>query len=102
TLYAIAGGTVSLKVVAGDVVTQGQELAGIDSPELRSRLVQEAATLASLEGESRRAGLDAQLSRFDAQRLLDQASIDHTAAQRDLERIERAFERGAVPRNDLD
>ena len=102
TLYAIAGGTVALKVVAGDVVVKGQELATIDSPELRSRLVQEASTLASLEGESRRAGLDAQLARFDAQKLLDQADIDHTAAQRDLERNERAFERGAVPRNDLD
>ena len=102
TLYAIAGGTVSLNVVAGDVVTRGQELASIDSPELRSRLVQEASTLASLEGESRRAGLDAQLARFEAQKRVDQASIDHTAAQRDLERNERAFERGAVPRNDLD
>ncbi|MFA5589363.1 MAG: efflux RND transporter periplasmic adaptor subunit [Lysobacteraceae bacterium] len=102
TLYAIAGGTVSLKVVAGDAVTRGQELASIDSPELRSRLVQEAATLASLQGESRRAGLDAQLARFEAQKLLDQARIEHTAAQRELERSERAFERGAVPRNDLD
>lgn len=102
TLYAIAGGTVALKVVAGDVVTRGQELATIDSPELRSRLAQEGSTLASLEGESRRAGLDAQLARFEAQKLLDQAEIDHTAARRDLERNERAFERGAVPRNDLD
>lgn len=102
TLYAIAGGTVALKVVAGDAVTRGQELASIDSPELRSRLVQEESTFASLEGESRRAGLDARLSHFEAQRVVDQASIDHTAAQRDLERNERAFERGAVPRNDLD
>src|SRR5690606_9176780 len=40
-LYAIAAGTVSLKVVAGDVVKKDQVLAVIDSPELRSRLVQE-------------------------------------------------------------
>src|SRR5690606_14705996 len=32
TLYAIAGGTVALKVVAGDAVEKGQELAVIDSP----------------------------------------------------------------------
>lgn len=101
TLYAIAGGTVALKVVAGDVVEQGQELAVIDSPELRSRLVQEESTLASLEGEASRAVLDAQLSRSNAQKLLDQAQIDHTAAQRDLERYQRAFEGGAVPQNDL-
>lgn len=102
TLYAIAGGTVSLKVVAGDVVEQGQELAVIDSPELRSRLVQEESTLASLQGEADRAMLDAQLTRSDAQKLLDQAQIDHTAAQRDVERYQRAYEGGAVSKNEYD
>lgn len=102
TLYAIAGGTVRLEVVAGDAVRAGQVLASIDSPELRSRLVQEESTLASLEGESRRAGVDASLARFEAQKLLDQALVEQTAAQRDLERMQRAFDLGAVPRNDLD
>jgi len=102
TLYAIAGGTVSLRVVAGDVVEKGQELAVIDSPELRSRLVQEESTLASLDGEANRAVLDAQLTRSEAQKLLDQAQIDHTAAQRDVERYERAYEGGAVSKNEYD
>ena len=102
TLYAIAGGTVALKVVAGDEVKAGQELAVIDSPELRSRLVQEESTLASLEGEASRAVLDAQLTRSEAQKLLDQAQIDHTAARRDVERYERAFEGGAVSKNEYD
>jgi HlyD family secretion protein len=102
TLYAIAGGTVTLKVVAGDVVKQGQELAVIDSPELRSKLVQEESTLASLQGEANRAMLDAQLTRSDAQKLLDQAQIDYTAAQRDVERYQRAYEGGAVSRNEYD
>lgn len=102
TLYAIAGGTVALKVVAGDVVEKGQELAVIDSPELRSKLVQEESTLASLEGEANRAMLDAQLTRSDAQKLLDQAQIDHTAAQRDVERYQRAYEGGAVSKNEYD
>ena len=102
TLYAIAGGTVALKVVAGDVVKQGQELAVIDSPELRSKLVQEESSLANLEGEANRARLDAQLTRSEAQKLLDQAEIDRTAAQRDVERYERAFEGGAVSKNEYD
>ena len=102
TLYAIAGGTVALKVVAGDPVEKDQELAVIDSPELRSRLVQEESTLASLQGEASRAVLDAQLTRSDAQKALDQAMIEQVAAQRDVERYKRAFEGGAVSRNDYD
>src|SRR5690606_2529955 len=60
TLYAVAGGTVTLHVVAGDKVEKGTALAEIDSPELRSRLAQEQATLASVESEASRAALDAQ------------------------------------------
>jgi HlyD family secretion protein len=101
TLYAIAGGTVTLHVVAGDVVKQGQALAEIDSPDLRSKLAQEQATLASFEAEASRAGLDAQLARSTARKLLDQAQIDEVAAQRDLERNQRGFSGGAVPQIDV-
>jgi HlyD family secretion protein len=100
-LYAIAGGMVTLKVVAGDAVKKGQELAEIDSPELRSRLAQEEATLASLEAEAGRAALDAKLSRASARKALDQAEIDRQAAVRDLERYQRAFEGGAVAQVDV-
>lgn len=100
TLYAIAGGTVALKVVAGDVVKKGQALAEIDSPELRSKLAQEGSTLASMEAEASRALLDAQITRSTASKLLDQAQIERTAAQRDLERYERAYQGGAVSQNE--
>lgn len=101
TLYAVAGGTVTLKVVAGDAVTRGQALAEIDSPELRSALAQEEATLASLEAEAGRAALDARMTRSNARKLLDQALIERQAAQRDLERNRRAFEGGAVAQIDV-
>ncbi len=101
TLYAIAGGTVTLRVVAGDVVKQAQPLAEIDSPELRSQLAQEQATLASLQAEAGRAGLDGQIARSTARRALDQAQIDRQAAARDLERNTRAFEGGAVAQIDV-
>lgn len=101
TLYAISGGTLTLNVVAGDRVEKGQALAEIDSPELRSKLAQEEATLASYEAEAGRAALDAQLRRAEARKVLDQARIDRTAAQRDLERYQRAFEGGAVAQVDL-
>src|SRR5690606_7628074 len=101
TLYAIAAGTVSLKVVAGDVVKKGQVLAVIDSPELRSKLVQEESTLASMEAEASRAMLDAQMTRAAARKVVQQAQISRTAAQRDLERYQRAYEGGAVSQNEL-
>ncbi len=101
TLYAIAGGTVTLKVVAGDVVKQGDALAEIDSPELRSRLAQEEATLASVEAEASRAALDAELSRSSARKALDQAQITRQAAARDLERNRKAYDGGAVAQVDV-
>jgi HlyD family secretion protein len=101
TLYAIAGGTVALKVVSGDQVKQGQALALIDSPELRSRLVQEESTLASMEAEASRADLDAQLARSEARKLLDQAEVTRVAAYRDVQRYQRAFEGGAISQLDL-
>jgi HlyD family secretion protein len=101
TLYAVAGGTVTLHVVAGDVVEEGDALAVIDSPELRSRLAQEEATLASVEAEASRSALDAQLARSEARKALDQAGIERQAALRDLERNKRAFEGGAVAQIDV-
>lgn len=100
-LYAIAGGTVTLHVVAGDVVDKDQVLAVIDSPELRSRLAQEEATLASLEAEAGRAALDARITLSEAQRAVDQAEVDRQAAARDLERYEKGFEGGAVTGMDV-
>ena len=101
TLYAISAGTVNLRVVAGDTVKVGDLLAEVDSPELRSRLAQEAATLASLEGEARRSALDARLARSNARKLLDQARVEQLSANRELQRNQRGFDGGAVPQVDL-
>ncbi|MFC4729030.1 efflux RND transporter periplasmic adaptor subunit [Coralloluteibacterium thermophilus] len=100
TLYAVAGGTVDLKVIAGDRVERGQVLAVIDSPELRSRLAQEQATAAALEAEVGRAALQVRQGSAEARKLVDQATIDHQAAVRELQRIEKAHRLGALPEID--
>lgn len=92
---------VTLKVVAGDKVAQGQPLAEIDSPELRSKLAQEQTTLAGLEAEASRAMLDASVTRANAQKALDQAGIERQAAERTLQRYQRGYDGGAVPQVDV-
>lgn len=101
TLYAIAPGTVSLQVVAGDKVEKNQPLAEIDSPELKSRLAQEQATLASVAAEAGRASLDVRMQRANAQKLVDQADVDRQAAARELERTRKAYDMGALPEIDV-
>lgn len=101
TLYAIAGGTVNLHVVAGDSVTQGQPLAELESPELQSRLAQEEATLVSLEAEIERAEVSMRQGRAAAQNRIEQAEVDEETARREAERLTRAFDLGAVPEIDV-
>jgi HlyD family secretion protein len=101
TLYAIAAGTVQLKVQAGDTVKRGQPLAEIASPELKSRLAQEQATLAGVEAEVGRADLVVQQGRATAQKTIDQALIDRQTAVRELQGFRQAFSVGAVPEIDV-
>ena len=53
-----------------------------------------------MEAEASRALLDAQIARTTAGKTVDQAQIERTAAQRDLERYQRAYEGGAVSQNE--
>lgn len=101
TLHAVAAGIVHLDVVAGDRVERGQRLGIVDSPELRSRLSQEASTLALAQADAQRAEIDARIAALDARKAFDQAVVDHTSAKRDLERYRRAYEGGAVSRSEV-
>ena len=96
TLYAATAGTIDLNVTPGDSVTQGQVVATIDSPELRSKLAQENATREQLQAELERFGLRVAQARAKAQSLVDQAKIDHQTAKRELEKATEGFEFGGV------
>jgi HlyD family secretion protein len=101
TLYAIAAGTVDFLVRPGDKVTKDQKLATVTSPELRSKLLQEQATLAGLDAGVGRAGLDVEHGRANAQKLIAQAEIDRQAASREVEINRQMFERGVIPELEL-
>jgi HlyD family secretion protein len=102
TLYATSGGAVTLKVHAGDVVKKGQVLATIDSPELTNKLAQEQSAADAMEVDYLRAQIDAKKKRGELQKAFDNATIDQTSAQRDLQRYQKAFAQGAVPSMNVD
>jgi HlyD family secretion protein len=102
TLYAASAGAVVLKVHAGDVVKKGQVLAVITSPELTSKLAQEKSAADAMEVDYLRAQIDAKKKRSELQKAYDNATIDQTAAERDLNRYESAYGKGAVPQADVD
>jgi HlyD family secretion protein len=95
TLYTRSPGTVALTVNAGDKVAKGQVLAEVDSPELTNKLKQEQATLDSLGIEVERAVIDNHKREAASEMALAQASIDRQTAEREVERNQTAFERGA-------
>src|ERR1700754_1047438 len=97
TMYAASAGAVVLKVHAGDVVKKEQVLAVITSPELTSKLAQERSAADAMQVEYLRAQIDAKKKRSELQKAYDNATIDQTAAERDLKRYQTAFDKSAVP-----
>ncbi|MBQ4855257.1 efflux RND transporter periplasmic adaptor subunit [Rhodanobacter sp. B2A1Ga4] len=102
TLYANSGGAVTLQVHAGDTVKIGQVLATIVSPELTNKLAQEQSNADAMEVEYRRAQIDARKQRSSLQETYDNAVIDQTTAERNLDRYQKAYAKGAVSNMDVD
>ncbi|MGA9334748.1 MAG: efflux RND transporter periplasmic adaptor subunit [Rudaea sp.] len=101
TLYALSPGTVVLKTRAGDSVKQGQVLAVLDSPELTNQLAQQQSALDAMQVDYERAKIDARKQRQALQKAYDNAQIDQKAAVRELARNKQAFDKGAVPEQDV-
>jgi HlyD family secretion protein len=97
TLYAPAGGTVTLKTQAGNVVEQGDLLAQVDSPELDNLLERERATLSELEIEVQRNRIASERLKLVSRRTAAEAQVALSAAQREMQRAEAAFAKNAIP-----
>jgi HlyD family secretion protein len=91
TLFATAAGTVHYVVHAGDHVTQGQELAVLDSPLLRNEYQRELATLKSMNAalSEERVRLREQLLTSEQEANLD--AVRMNAELRDLQRAQSAW-----------
>ena len=100
TLFSPAQGTVALATKAGTQVKKGDVLARVESPELRSRLVQEKATLLSLQGELGRQQVAARQGLLRARQSVDVLTVRLAAARRARERAQALFDEGLLNQSD--
>ncbi|MBN7796492.1 efflux RND transporter periplasmic adaptor subunit [Parahaliea mediterranea] len=101
TLYAPNAGTVTFRVRPGDHVAQGALLAEIDSPQLTSQLAQERARLQRLDIDVKRQAIEVRMNDLAARKDLQQAAVALDASQREFERNQLAWDRGAISQVDL-
>jgi HlyD family secretion protein len=97
TLYAPAGGTITLRVEAGAAVDQDQVLAIVDSPELETRLHQAQAALEEQEMELERQRIESKQQALEKRKGADLADVALVAAEREMRRAEDANDRGVIP-----
>ncbi|MEO8190821.1 MAG: efflux RND transporter periplasmic adaptor subunit [Acidobacteriota bacterium] len=102
TLFAPTQGIVSLTIKAGASVRKGEVLARIESPELKSRLLQERATLQSLQSAWERQKIDARQDSIKNSHAIDLLEVRFTASKRLLERAQSAFDQGILNKTDYE
>ncbi len=102
TLFSPAQGFVALRVKAGAAVKAGHVLAQIESPELRSRLLQERATLLSLQSALSRQRIAARQGALRNRQTVDLLEVKRQAANRGLERAQRTFDEGLLNKTDYE
>jgi HlyD family secretion protein len=100
TLFAIARGTISYSVQAGDTVIKGQVLATIESPELNNEYQREQATLDSLNAALSRQEVEIRRQLLTSKQQADLAQVAITAAERELKRAQWAWDQRAMSERD--
>ncbi|MGQ0384431.1 MAG: efflux RND transporter periplasmic adaptor subunit [Gammaproteobacteria bacterium] len=101
TLFAGAAGNISYQVRAGDAVKTGQALAALASPALENEYQRERATLESLDTTLQRQGIEMRRQRLRSQEEMDLANVQIRAAEREMQRAQAAWDKGAIPERDL-
>jgi HlyD family secretion protein len=100
TLYAIAPGTVSYTVHAGDTVTKGMALATLDSPELKNEYQRERATLDSLNSALARQEIEIRRQMLASQQQADLTQVAISAAKREAKRAQLAWDERVISERD--
>jgi len=101
TLFAVAPGNISYQVRAGDTVKQGQVLATLVSPALENEFQRERATLDSLDTALQRQAIEIRRQKLRTQEQADLANVTIRAAEREFQRAQTAWDKGAIAERDL-
>ena len=102
SLFAPAGGTITLLVEAGAAVSEGQSLAVLDSPELQNQFQQEQATLDTLSVELERQRIETKQKALDNQKNIDLTRVTLVAAERERRRAESGHKIEAISEIDYE
>ncbi len=101
TLFAVAPGNISYQVRAGDSVKAGQVLATLASPALENEYQRERATLESLDTALQRQTIEIRRQKLQTQEEADLANVTIRAAEREMQRAQAAWDKGAIAERDL-
>ncbi len=99
-LFSPVAGIVSVTVKAGTAVKEGQLLARIESPEVRSRLVQDRSTLLALQSDLGRQEIAARQAALRSRQQVEILTKRLAAARRAMERARELFDQGLLNRVD--
>lgn len=102
TLFTPSAGIVALAVKAGDAVKKGQVLARVESPELKSRLVQERSSLASIKSALERQKIDARQDAIKNAHSIDLLEVRLSAARRLAVGAQLAWDEKILNKNDYE
>lgn len=100
TLYAPSAGTVTLIAKPGATVAKGEQLATIDSPELRNEFLRERATLDSLDTDLERQRIEVRRKVLANQQASDLANVQIKAAQREFQRAQSSWDLKVISERD--
>ena len=101
-LYSTEEGIVTLGKNPGDSVSKGDILAVIQSPNLQNRLKQQQALLAGMQSELERVKLDARRDQLVANRSLDMATVELSAADRESRRSDLLIKDNLISKIDFE
>ncbi len=101
-VYSPENGLVTMKVKPGDMVSQGQKIASIDSPQLMAILKQQKTQVQQLTSALSREKLTARRKELELQQKLELAKVDLAAAEREARRANVSIDRQLISQIDFE